>query len=255
MKKLIVLLSVVVVLAVATVAHGTVLNYTVYPGDLADGVAFANGQGGEPFGYDHGPVPPQGPPIGVYVPGPLGYGQSSWWSDVQGSAAGGPRDYTSFRMSPKDIFGVSDVTVGDLDDFSYWTKHIAGLDWRFTIYTETLSGQIGGWYGHRIQYNYPNNPDANWTLQTKAGLGINNVKAGGDAGLLSDTENIMFIDVLASYMTNSPPSDSYLDGVELVLANGDIAKMDLAVPEPLTMLGLFMGLGGVGAYIRKRRMS
>ncbi len=25
------------------------------------------------------------------------------------------------------------------------------------------------------------------------------------------------------------------------------------VPEPLTMLGLFMGLGGVGAYIRKRR--
>jgi hypothetical protein len=26
------------------------------------------------------------------------------------------------------------------------------------------------------------------------------------------------------------------------------------VPEPITMLGLFMGLGGVGAYIRKRRM-
>ena len=26
------------------------------------------------------------------------------------------------------------------------------------------------------------------------------------------------------------------------------------IPEPLTMLGLFMGLGGVGAYIRKRRM-
>ena len=27
------------------------------------------------------------------------------------------------------------------------------------------------------------------------------------------------------------------------------------VPEPLTMLGLFMGLGGVGAYIRRRRMA
>jgi hypothetical protein len=26
------------------------------------------------------------------------------------------------------------------------------------------------------------------------------------------------------------------------------------IPEPLTMLGMFMGLGGVGAYIRKRRM-
>ena len=27
-----------------------------------------------------------------------------------------------------------------------------------------------------------------------------------------------------------------------------------AVPEPLTMLGMFLGLGSVGAYIRKRRM-
>lgn len=27
------------------------------------------------------------------------------------------------------------------------------------------------------------------------------------------------------------------------------------VPEPLTMLGMFLGLGSVGAYIRKRRMS
>ena len=27
-----------------------------------------------------------------------------------------------------------------------------------------------------------------------------------------------------------------------------------AVPEPLTMLGMFLGLGGVGAYIRRRRM-
>ena len=29
----------------------------------------------------------------------------------------------------------------------------------------------------------------------------------------------------------------------------------VAVPEPLTMLGLFMGLGGVGTYIRRRRMA
>lgn len=27
------------------------------------------------------------------------------------------------------------------------------------------------------------------------------------------------------------------------------------IPEPLTMLGMFIGLGGVGAYIRKRRMA
>jgi len=28
----------------------------------------------------------------------------------------------------------------------------------------------------------------------------------------------------------------------------------LLIPEPLTMLGMFLGLGGVGAYIRRRRM-
>jgi hypothetical protein len=27
------------------------------------------------------------------------------------------------------------------------------------------------------------------------------------------------------------------------------------VPEPVTMLGMFLGLGGIGAYIRKRRMA
>ncbi len=34
----------------------------------------------------------------------------------------------------------------------------------------------------------------------------------------------------------------------------DFIGCDTVIPEPLTMLGLFMGLGGVGAYIRKRRM-
>ena len=29
----------------------------------------------------------------------------------------------------------------------------------------------------------------------------------------------------------------------------------MVVPEPLTMLGMFLGLGGVGAYIRRRRQA
>jgi|GEM_PF-6991883 len=99
------------------------INYVVAPGDLADGLTFLNGQGGVPFGYDGGPTPPQGKPIASYAAGGApGFGDSAFYSDVQGSAAGGPRDYTSFRMSPKDIFGVTDVTIGDLDEISYYTK-------------------------------------------------------------------------------------------------------------------------------------
>lgn len=39
-----------------------------------------------------------------------------------------------------------------------------------------------------------------------------------------------------------------------LVESDDPMKVKMFVPEPLTMLGLFMGLGGVGAYIRKRRM-
>ena len=246
------------VLAVTAVTHGsgmTVYNYTICPCDLADGAAFANGQGGEPFGYDHGPDPPQDPPIGVYVAGPTGWGQSSWWSNVQGSLAGGGRDYTSFRMSPKDIFHVEDVTYGDLIYFSYWTKSMdtSQIDWRFTIYTEGT--QTGNWYGHRIEYNHPDNPNNDWTLQTMGDLGINNIAGKPGEGDLLATDKILFIDILAGYATDSPAVDSYLDGVELQLLSGDIAYIDLAVPEPLTMLGMFLGLGSVGAYIRRRIRS
>lgn len=35
----------------------------------------------------------------------------------------------------------------------------------------------------------------------------------------------------------------------------DVLETGNPVPEPLTMLGVFLGVGGVGAYIRKRRMA
>lgn len=41
----------------------------------------------------------------------------------------------------------------------------------------------------------------------------------------------------------------------LVESDDPMKMVGTNVPEPLTMLGLFMGLGGVGAYIRKRRMA
>ena len=37
-------------------------------------------------------------------------------------------------------------------------------------------------------------------------------------------------------------------------AAGDIPDLSY-IPEPLTMLGVFAGISGLGAYIRKRRMA
>jgi len=264
MKKLIaVCVTAGLILAVSATAGATSFNYTVYPSDLAGRTAFDNGRGGEKFGYD----PDMPPPIGVYVPGPTGFGGSSWWSDVQGNAAGGPRDYTAFRMSPRDIFGVADVTIADLTSISYYTKWTSDLDWQIKIYTEDESDPIQ-WYQTRIEWNRPSPADSNWNQYTADGLGVGKltVKDSGNqtipgTGLLSDldalygSEKILFIDIIASYGSGSPPSYSYLDGVQITLDNDDVATMNLAVPEPMTMIAVGMAVAGLGGYIRKRRMA
>ncbi|MHC4111322.1 MAG: hypothetical protein ACYSUY_09610 [Planctomycetota bacterium] len=219
-------------------AAGT-FNYTVAPSDLADGPTFANGQGGVPFGYD----PDMPPPIGRRQPGPVGFGDSCFWSDVQGSAAGGPRDYTAFRMSPKDIFGLTDVTINDLAKISYYTKNMDTdkIDWQIKIYTESDLK----WYGYRFNFTRPDNPDNAWYLSsTDTNLRVSDIydkEAGGsipvpDDGELSDlyvsygAEKILFIDIIAGYATSSPPVDSYLDGVQIVLSDSSVATMDLVLP-------------------------
>ena len=73
------------ILAISGVAQATIYTYDVSPGDLADGPTFDNGRGGVPFGYD----PDSVKPTGSNQTGPAGFGDSCFWADVQGSAAGG----------------------------------------------------------------------------------------------------------------------------------------------------------------------
>lgn len=67
---------------------------------------------------------------------------------------------------------------------------------------------------------------------------------------INGTDDIYHHDATSGFVRSSAYTNiisSYNAG------RGDLAA--LAVPEPLTMLGMFLGLGSVGAYIRKRRMS
>ena len=266
MRKLITICAVVtMILAVSGVAQAGVTAYTydVGPGDLAGGGAFDNGQGGEPFGYDHD----QAPPIGVDVAGPAGFGDSCFWSNVQGTAAGGGRDYTSLRLSPKDIFGVTDVTVAQLSKISYLTKQQfdtsnpdMDMAWQIKIYTE---GDPGNWYGVKIELTKPLYNDNNWNLNSTddnlsvyktviKDSGFGTLSAGTSfAAMIAEysSEKIMFIDVVAGWNSSSPPVYSYLDGVKLELTTGDTATMNL-VPEPATM-----ALFGLGGLLLRRRKS
>ena len=247
-------------------------SYDVTPADLADGPTFLNGRGGVMFGYDTGPSPAVSPPEGNTTQYAPGFASGSFYSNVQGSAAGG-RDYTSFRMSPRDIFGgVSNVTISDLSAISYYTKWVSGVDWQIKIYTEDEADPIQ-WYQTRFEWNRPSPVDNAWNQYTADGLKVGKltVKDTGNqtipgTGLLSDldalygAEKILFIDIIASYMTDSPPSYSYLDGVKLTLDSEDTATMNLeAVPEPVSIViwGLLGAgcAGGAMASRRRRRVS
>jgi len=95
---------VTMMLAASGVAQAALYNYDVAPSDLGNRDAWASNV---PFGYDHPDTPPMNyKPIGTdAMGGASGYGNSSFWSDVQGSANSGGRDYSALRIAPHAVFG------------------------------------------------------------------------------------------------------------------------------------------------------
>lgn len=235
------------------------INFTIAPSDLVEPTAFfLPGAPSTGFGWDWD----EGRPIGADSPGAgaPGYGPTSFYSDVEGSAGGGGRDYTALRLSPEKIFG-GVVTLGDLGDLSYWTSWVSGLDWQIKIYTKPGSS---GWYGHRFNFERPDPATADWTNYGTSGNGALNVNwiRSGSSGddtypnaplstLISTygAEEIMWIDIISSYMTNSPGSLTYLDGVEMTV-DGQAAYVNL-VPAPGAALLGVLGLGLIGRIKRR----
>ena len=147
---------------------------------------------------------------------------------------------------------------------------IGSLDWQIKIYTEGVTQ----WYGKRFEFNRGTALDTNW-YEWNAGGGsgteqtcyeVYDKEGGGGylsvpgTGLLSDLqssyggEEILFIDIIAGYASNSPPSDSYLDGVEMSYTGG-AATMDLAaIPEPISLIFFGTGLAGVFGFVSRRKM-
>ena len=246
MKKVI---TICAVLGFVCVAQATMYTYDVAPGDLGDQDSWGSNV---PFGYDATFVP-----IGsTTMSGAPGYGDSAFWSDVQGSANPGGRDYCSLRIAPHAVFGreiaSNPVTVSELDNLSYFTNWVSGANWQVKIYTAPVDGEDTSWYRNRFNFNRA--PDATgWNQTDIDALGVDWIHNKTSNASLHDqtldyvkttygSEVIMWIDVIAGYMTDSPAGDTYLDGIEISLTNGDIANVNL-VPEPTTMV--LLGLGGL----------
>ena len=165
----------------------------------------------------------------------------AFYSDVQGSAAGGPRDYTSLRIDLAGLFrNGAPVLLGEIESIQYYTnmQPASSIDWQLKIYTKPLEGQGGGWYGHRFNFTRPDNPDGNWDLWSTDSFTVEWIRSGPGVDSYPDelfsvvrptyeTEEVYFIDIIAGYATSSPPVYSYLDAVTITLTDASTITLDL----------------------------
>ncbi|MFC1780805.1 hypothetical protein ACFLZ8_00895, partial [Planctomycetota bacterium] len=184
-------------------------------------------------------------------------------------------------INPLELFGRDNVTIGELAYLSYYTKkdstHTSSAsDWFFQIYSKPYIGGPGGIeFGHRIN-SKPyfseslNEPAYTWNLwQTDADID-NRLRfydssfgyfGGYSDPFLSDftsssaykNQEILYIAV----GTDSAWASGFfgqLDGLSIMLANGDIAKVNFeSMPTPGALILAGIGIGFV-IKLRKQRI-
>ncbi len=217
--------------------HPTITRTYVSPSSLND---FAN----TGLGYD----PDMNPPVGNSTTGAPGFGTSSLFSAVTGTA---PRKYATLRISPS-LALKKDVLLSDIQSISFWTKQeITGptvRTWQLRIYTAPTGP---GWYKTRLNTELYYPIDTDWQLNSTDGTPKHLLKfykitsfglpdtfpspAKTLAEIINDhgTESILFLDIAAGDNSGSGPISAYLDGVTIKTTKGDIILdlIDLVIPE------------------------
>lgn len=199
------------------------------------------------------------------------------WSDGSWQANGA--DYSKLYVTPLELFGRDNVTIGELTYISYFTKkdstHTSSApDWYFQIYTKPYNGSPGdSLYGNRIN-SEPyfseslNDPANTWNLwQTDADID-NRLRfydsSLGYSGAYSDpflsdfTSSSIYMDQEILYIAVGTSTDwasgfyGQIDGLGIVLSNGDTANVNFET-TPVPGAFVLTGIGIVFVTKLKRR--
>ncbi len=185
-------------------------------------------------------VPDEELPRGNVGDAPAGFGPDSWQGPFVGKSNWHARyladgDYLS-AIFPADA---ATLTVADLASVSYFTKRptgtSAGRDWWIQIYTRpTGSGDNASWYHDRFINNYATHTDIGaWTQYSTSGAMT--FQSNGLGGPVENFATFVanhgseLIEMI-SVQTNSGWNgfDGYMDGLEVVLTDGAIGRVDFA---------------------------
>jgi hypothetical protein len=186
-------------------------------------------------------------------------------------SAWGPQSFPSDLIPPVGSPWGPNGYPGDTLEFATYT---GTLDLTPGTYVQKINTLL--W---KIDYTYGGTPEPWPDMTLDCDTTRNMSFGGGPAGAISQTSDLLvnywndYLSLLAGSTTSFIVQGYRVDVTPLSLdsvggtnfsggnpwAQPDrdvMAQFEVtAIPEPLTMLGVFLGLGSVGAYIRRRRMG
>lgn len=183
----------------------------------------------------------------------------------------------TFQPSPADLYDLNhyryyawgiDWSVPDgecisgaqvsIDNINDWTNESGDiLHIRLVDSLPSVFYFAGSWPGVKIGYDGQGAADAfagygvPIGTYTDPGPGQEDISFTFDAAQLSALDAYIANDGIFG-LTFDPDCHYYNDGISLAIYTKDCPP---AIPEPMTALALTAGLGGLGAYLRRRRLA
>lgn len=186
-------------------------------------------------------------------------------------AVAGTAGATSFTGTPSPNLSPKFGVLVDFDDKATGTTVNSNdyVAWGVASITELNNRPLGRYAGTQSSPNYVGTGTGyGWDGDIRIQLALPANKIGIGVANSSDGETLTIYDSAMNVLESSAVPMGLNTYAGFTRSNFDISYMDISgsffaiddlqfkpIPEPLTMLGVFAGLAGIGGYLRKRRRA